>query len=418
VHFLRKNLVGKRILQTLVQDDDIVYGKVGTSASQFKNAMTGKRILDVGQQGKYFWLVADSPPHPVLHLGMNGWVKFSNVDSGAYKTAHKPETEWPPKYWKFLFQTETNKDEEKYEVAFVDSRRLARIRLVDVDGSKLRQTTPLKENGPDPVVDKDILTVEWLGEKMRSKKVPIKALLLDQANISGVGNWVADEVLYQARIHPEQYSNTFDDQQIKVLHDALIFVCTTAVDTLADTSQFPKDWLMKYRWGKGKKERHYLPNGEEIVHITVGGRTSAVVLSRQQKTGPVSEQAEKAEEEAEGKNNGNDVDGDEDVVDKKVTKTKETARKRKRDDSPKEAIAERDDTAKPTNKKKGRSRANSMKNDDAATGAKDTEVKEKTPKAQRKARNSNSLVDADAESSPPGQSTGLRRSSRIKGRKT
>ena len=76
--------------------------------------------------------------------------------------------------------------------------------------------------------------------------MPIKALLLDQGNISGVGNWVADEVLYQARIHPEQYCNTFSDEQIKELHDSLISVCTTAVELLADSSKFPENWIMKW----------------------------------------------------------------------------------------------------------------------------------------------------------------------------
>lgn len=50
--------------------------------------------------------------------------------------------------------------------------------------------SPLKENGPDPVIDKDIFTLEWFSQKMLSKKVPVKALMLDQANISGIGNWV------------------------------------------------------------------------------------------------------------------------------------------------------------------------------------------------------------------------------------
>jgi formamidopyrimidine-DNA glycosylase len=40
------------------------------------------------------------------------------------------------------------------------------------------------------VIDKDVFTEEWFEKKMRSKHVPVKALLLDQANISGIGNWV------------------------------------------------------------------------------------------------------------------------------------------------------------------------------------------------------------------------------------
>jgi len=94
-------------------------------------------------------------------------------------------------------------------------------------------------------------------------------------------------VLYQARIHPEQYCNTFDDKQTKELHDALVYVCTTAVETLADSKQFPDGWIMKYRWDKGKKASNVLPNGEKIVHLTVGGRTSAIVPSRQKKTAAV-----------------------------------------------------------------------------------------------------------------------------------
>lgn len=225
-----------------------------------------------------------------MHFGMTGWMKFDVEDTAYYKQAKEEDgrtQEWPPKYMKFMWECEAEGGKDPVKAAFVDARRLARIRLVDCNADEIRQASPLKENGPDPVRDKDILTVEWLSALTKRKKVPIKALLLDQGNISGVGNWVADEILYQARIHPEQYCNTFSDTQIKTLHDALIGVCTTAVETLADSTKFPEDWIMKYRWDKGKKDSNVLPNGEKIVHITVGGRTSAVVPSRQKKTAPV-----------------------------------------------------------------------------------------------------------------------------------
>lgn len=86
-----------------------------------------------------------------------------------------------------MFETQ---EEPKCEAAFVDFRRFARVRLVDCAAEDMRKTSPLKENGPDPVIDKDIVTVEWLSDKLKSKKIPVKALLLDQANISGIGNWV------------------------------------------------------------------------------------------------------------------------------------------------------------------------------------------------------------------------------------
>jgi formamidopyrimidine-DNA glycosylase len=92
--------------------------------------------------------------------------------------------------------------------------------------------------------------------------------------------------LYQAAIHPEQYSNTLPQEALKTLHQTIHSVTTTAANVLGDSSQFPSDWLFSYRWGKSKtsgKESNVLPNGEKIIHITVGGRTSAVVESRQKK---------------------------------------------------------------------------------------------------------------------------------------
>ena len=115
----------------------------------------------------------------------------------------------------------------------------------------------------------------------------------------GIGNWVADEVLYQARLHPEQYSNTFTSEQVQRLHDSIMSICTTACETLADSAQFPETWLMKYRWDKGKKgaDANVLPNGEKIVHLKVGGRTSAIVPSVQKKTAAVAGDVDGDEEE-------------------------------------------------------------------------------------------------------------------------
>jgi formamidopyrimidine-DNA glycosylase len=108
----------------------------------------------------------------------------------------------------------------------------------------------------------------------------------------------SDEVLYQARIHPEQYSNTFTDEQINRIHEKIVEVCGIACDTLADSSQFPDTWLMQYRWDKGKKHANALPTGEKIIHIKVGGRTSAVVPSVQKKTGPVAGDGKVEEDDA------------------------------------------------------------------------------------------------------------------------
>lgn len=121
-------------------------------------------------------------------LIIEGWLHIRGEETYYYKTGKGEEKqEWPPKYWKFTMETA---EQPKVEAAFTDARRFSRVRLVDCAAKDIRNTTPLKENGPDPVIDKEIFTVEWLTGIMKKKHVPVKALLLDQANISGIGNWV------------------------------------------------------------------------------------------------------------------------------------------------------------------------------------------------------------------------------------
>ncbi|KAK6080644.1 formamidopyrimidine-DNA glycosylase [Seiridium cupressi] len=306
-HYLRQHLIGKTIKKVVAPDDANVFGKVGTSGPAFEKAVTGKRVVGAGSQGKYFWIQLDSPPHPVMHLGMTGWVHIRGEQTAYTRYAERAKGEkeqWPPKFWKFQLETDS---EPKVEVAFTDSRRFGRIRLVDCPGEEIRKHSPLKENGPDPVVDRDVFTEEYLKQKMRKRHVPIKALLLDQAMISGIGNWVGDEIMYQAKLHPEQYSDDFSDADITKLYKAASYVCETAVGVLGDSDRFPSDWLFNHRWGKGKKDHPTtLPNGDKIIFITVGGRTSCVVPSRQKKTGKATipdtkEEIEAKEEETESK---------------------------------------------------------------------------------------------------------------------
>lgn len=110
--------------------------------------------------------------------------------------------------------------------------------------------------------------------------------------------------MYNARMHPEQYSNTLSAAQVSQLHKSIHYVCGLAVETLSDSSKFPKGWLFEHRWKKGKKDAPTtLPNGLKFVFLTVGGRTSAVVPSVQKKTGPV-----KKDVDLNGKVDDSDVD--------------------------------------------------------------------------------------------------------------
>lgn len=66
VHFLRQHLAGKTLSKVTAQVDENVYGKVGCSAEAFEEAMTGKKVLDAKQQGKYFWYVRSYRIRPFL----------------------------------------------------------------------------------------------------------------------------------------------------------------------------------------------------------------------------------------------------------------------------------------------------------------------------------------------------------------
>ncbi|ORY61281.1 Formamidopyrimidine-DNA glycosylase N-terminal domain-containing protein [Pseudomassariella vexata] len=306
-HFLRLHLVGKKIVKALAPDDINVFGKVGTSGHAFQKAVTGKKVVGAGSQGKYFWILLESPPHPVMHLGMTGWIHIRGEQTGYTRYLEKikgAEEQWPPRFWKFQLETDSN---PQVEVAFTDSRRFGRIRLVDCPGEDIRKYSPLVENGPDPVVDKNLFTEDYLKQKMRSRHVPIKALLLDQAVISGIGNWVGDEIMYQAKLHPEVYCDEFDDEDISTLYKATKYVCDTAVEHLGDSEKFPEHWLFNHRWGKGKKNSATtLPNGEKIAFLTVGGRTSCIVPSVQKIKGKatdldVEEETEAPEKRTESK---------------------------------------------------------------------------------------------------------------------
>lgn len=225
---------------------------------------------------------------------------------------------------------------------------------------------------------------------MKSRHVPLKAFILDQAVISGIGNWVADESLYQARLHPEQYCNEFSDEEMKRLHGSITYVCQTACDLLADSDQFPDHWLFNHRWGKGKKTASALPNGEKLAFITVGGRTSCYAPAIQKKTGHVA--AGIKEEALE----------DSDVDEKP---------KRGRARNPKGQKVEDDDNEEAPKKAKARKR----NDEEEQRPSKKTKVKQESVESEQTAAKSRSpkKTNGTAAETDAKFDTGRRRSSRL-----
>ena len=106
----------------------------------------------------------------------------------------------------------------------------------------------------------------------RHGKAPIKAVLLMQNGFPGIGNWMADEILWRARIHPSPQAKKLTARQITQLWKTTKEVSTKALATIGkDFSDPPKSWLFQHRWEKGGD----CPRcGAPLHHTTVGGRTT------------------------------------------------------------------------------------------------------------------------------------------------
>ncbi|CAO3607365.1 unnamed protein product [Mucor fragilis] len=202
---------------------------------------------------------------------MTGGIRFEHeeLDKGL---------QWPPRFHKLLVTFTDPSTNKEIHFGYKDPLRWGRLRLVSGDPLT---SDPINKLGFDPVLG--LPDIETFRSKVQKRSVPVKALLLDQSFSAGVGNWVADEILYQAMIHPAQYTNTLTEKELDDMYHKMKFICETAVEAEADENKFPDDWLMKHRWNKGKKNENKgrLPNGMLLQFETVGGRTSAFAPERQ-----------------------------------------------------------------------------------------------------------------------------------------
>ncbi|KAJ8501316.1 hypothetical protein OPV22_011868 [Ensete ventricosum] len=270
---IEEHCTGKKIAACSVADDPKVIE--GVSRSDLEAALRGKTILAALRKGKSLWLRLDSPPFPTFHFGMAGAVSIKGVAVTKYKRSAVSDTdEWPSKHSKVFVELD-----DGLAFSFTDKRRFARVRLLEDPES----VPPISELGPDALLE--LMPVGDFVESLSKKKTAIKALLLDQSYISGIGNWIADEVLYQAKIHPLQIASSLSKECCKSLHRYIREVIEYAVEVDADSNHFPIEWLFHFRWGK----RSGKVNGMKIEFITAAGRTSAYVPELQKLTGNQSE---------------------------------------------------------------------------------------------------------------------------------
>lgn len=104
---------------------------------------------------------------------------------------------------------------------------------------------PISELGKDSYTE--LPEEQAFCEMMSAQRRSIKAVLLDQGVLCGIGNWVADEVLYQAKLYPEMRACDLEEEEMKSLRTAIKDVLAKAVEVDADAARLPTEWLFHYR---------------------------------------------------------------------------------------------------------------------------------------------------------------------------
>src|SRR5438477_663219 len=235
----RRVALGRRITRVWCAGDPIVF-EAGRPA-RVRRALLGRRVRGVGRHGKHLWLELDRRPWPCFHFGMAGGFHAPRARAVRLVSAGKRETgdAWPLRFAKLRLTFD-----DGGELVMTDARRLGRIRL----RADPRAEPPVSELGFDALLG--LPAPPRFADLLAERSAPIKALLLDQSFAAGVGNWIADEVLYQARIAPQRPADSLSAEQTRRLRTALRTVVGLAVTARADSDRFPRSWLFHHRWGR------------------------------------------------------------------------------------------------------------------------------------------------------------------------
>lgn len=170
------------------------------SPEDFRRGLEGRQVLRLGRRGKYLVFILDGAAM-VVHLKMTGGLFLSP----------RPAT-------RASFRLD-----DGTRLYFADRRKLGGLWLV-ADAAEV-----VGDLGPEPL--EPDFTPQALAERLRGRKSPIKALLLEQSLLAGVGNMYADEALFAAGIHPLRRGGDLSPQEVEALHGAIRQVLLTGIDT-------------------------------------------------------------------------------------------------------------------------------------------------------------------------------------------
>jgi formamidopyrimidine-DNA glycosylase len=175
-------------------------------AEAISDALNGRRIERLWRRGKYLVVSFEDDVHLVMHLRMTGNMLLAEEE---------------PKHTRVRMTLDDGR-----KLLFVDQRRFG-------TGDVLLGSDALAEYfasrlGVEPLSPD--FTAEALREQARGRRQPVKAFLLTQERVAGVGNIYADEALFRARIHPLKPVGTLRKPQIEALRDAVVASLNAGID--------------------------------------------------------------------------------------------------------------------------------------------------------------------------------------------
>ncbi len=251
---LRGALIGRRVVGVEVRWPRTV---AGPDPETFARRLTGRRIREIGRRGKWLLLCLDEGDWLLVHLRMSGRLVVESADA--------PEDS----HTRVVFHLDDGR-----RLRFSDPRKFGRMALVDDPGAVLGDL------GPDPL--DPALTPERLAGMLRGRRVRLKPLLTDQRFLAGLGNIYADEVLWEAGLHPLRCADTLTLEETARLHGAIRQVLEEAIACRGTTLPDRRYVLPDGRPGEfaphlavyGREGQPCPRCGAPIIRTRVGGRSA------------------------------------------------------------------------------------------------------------------------------------------------
>lgn len=269
VEFFRKRWAaghGAKVTAVHLHADKKVFR--GTNPALLKRKLTGATLLGSETAAKQMLFRFSGGSWVGIHLGMSGELRVEAPD-------------YPPaKHDHFILA------QKGRQLVFNDPRMFGRVLFAT--GTK----PPTWWTRIAPAILSPAFTLEAVSAFLRRRaRAPIKAVLLMQERFPGVGNWMADEILWRAAIHPARPAGSLTPAEVKTLWRECRAVCRAALTKIAGHGDklppdlnvhIPRTWLFWHRWRKGGRDPR---TGTPLQHATIGGRTTCWSPARQ-KTAP------------------------------------------------------------------------------------------------------------------------------------